>query len=106
MPARIESRRAGAGAIQVTALASQAAAAGLLGAMLLLPTLHAGGALLRRRTAAICDSLTAFGTVRPALIRVWSLGQQRMLAATLHVWNYRPTWSKVHYPASHAVWDT
>ena len=68
---------------------AQAAAAGLLGAMLLLPALGAGWALLRRSAAAFGGSLQRLvGAVPPALVRVWRLGQQLVLAAALRVCYY------------------
>jgi hypothetical protein len=72
-------------------LRPQAAAAGLLGVILLLPALHGGATLLRHRVVAVagaawrrCDAIMA------ARGEAWGLAQQMLLAAVTAVLKPKP----------------
>ena len=66
----------------------QAVAAGMLGAVLLLPTLRAGYTLLHNRAAAMgwpSMSLAGLAALSPALREAWRTGQRTMMAAAMGV---------------------
>ncbi len=63
-------------------------AAGLLGAVLLLPTLRAGYTLLHNRAVAIgrpSVSLAGLAALSPALRETWRTGQRTLMAAAMGV---------------------
>ena len=70
----------------------QALAAGLLGAVLLLPSLRAGRALLQNHVAAFgrpSVKLASLAPVSPALREAWNLGRRMVVAAAMGVLSLR-----------------